>query len=233
MFTHIDLKSVLRFAALIAITHVLAACSLDPVSPSGLKKLDSSQDLVLDTPIDFKYAYGLGVQGQATLAPGVYRGAGTDGKGVWYVAVEKSMKVVLLSSGMTTIPKTRIGVPSFVYGVLFVPFDETQQPIIFSTTGEAETVVPQNPSAGNEVLVNSALNAQKNTPALQGSSPMTSGLATGVAGGVVAGLIALTYTDYTGKFAVFVKQPPAGTELRKQFHITAEHAASGTGPLQP
>jgi hypothetical protein len=210
-----------RASTFAAMAILLAGCSTIATAPSELKSLSPSRDLMLETPIVFKFNHGLGVKREIALLPGMYHGVGEDGKGVWYQGFPQSMSnTVLDRGGATGFPKQWIGVPKYASGGLFVPHDLRQQPLLFTIHGEVFKDAPTASRQGETgVIINTALNAQNAIPALGTSGALATGAGIGVAAGVGAVILALDRADL-GKFEIYPGQPPAGTELRGQFKIT-------------
>lgn len=182
------------------------------------------RDLQLVTPIVYTSKYGLAVQRETVLLPGIYKGVGEDEKGVWYLGSRESMtNTVIDRGGAIGYPKEWIGLPTTSSGGLLVPRDPALPPLVFYIHGERPSSGPglSQPAAkqeDNQVAVDVALNAQAANPALARSSAVTAGVGAGVSAGMVAAIIELEKAD-NGKYQIHEGQPPAETDLRKQFSI--------------
>ncbi len=207
-----------------AIVLMTAGCATPMTAPSALSAPKPARDLQLATTIVYKFSSGLAVQREITLLPGTYKGVGEDGTGVWYLGNRVSMtNTVLDRGGAIGYPKEWIGLPTVSSGGLFVPNDTALPPLVFRINGEQPSSAPggprpENMEADSRVAVDVALNAQASNPVLANSSAVTAGVGAGVASGMVAAIIELNKAD-SGKYQIHEGQPPAGTDLRKQFNI--------------
>ena len=142
---HMKIRHLVR-TGLIVTVFTLTGCSAPIIAPSSLHAPLPARDLQLATPVTYKFTQGLGVQRQVVLLPGIYKGVGEDGKGIWYLGNTESMTTTVLDrGGAIGYSKEWIGIPTVSSGGLFVPNDPALQPQVFRIYGERPSSGPNLP----------------------------------------------------------------------------------------
>jgi hypothetical protein len=151
-------------------------------------------------------------------------GSTLDDQGIWFLGNDDAMVITVLNVGITSIPETAIGKPTYTNAGIFVPHNLTLHPKIFTINGSSISTTPspsvpaQTVGDTNSALIGTLQTVHASNPTFASARPLQAGIAGGFAYGVVSLLVAAEQADF-GKFMITSYQPSEAYDFRKDFVV--------------